>query len=224
MIPLRRTVRLTSIRPSGSANSSSFLPHPSSSSSSESWQGGFRRMTGETKMKDLLGGEGILWTGEMRTSCAFFLLQTSNLRSFYLLNKFCEFVWKIIELNLIKRFLNKRERNKNKSSLHVYIILRKIFDSTIFSKEKEDWKGEKKKISTHCFIDRSMPIARAAGKFKNSRLWSSGWRNGNRKAREIQVEEKKKKENDRSARNGSREGNFKIDLKIERILPAALGG
>lgn len=143
-----------------------------------------------TKMKDLLGGEGILWTGEMRTSCAFFLLQTSNLRSFYLLNKFCEFVWKIIELNLIKRFLNRRERNKNKSFLHVYIILRKIFDSTIFSKEKEDWKGEKKKISTHCFIDRSMPIARAAGKFKNSRQWSSGWRNGNRKAREIQVKEK----------------------------------
>ena len=35
---------------------------------------------------------------------------------------------------------------------------------------------------------------------------------------------RKKKENDRSARNGSREGNFEIDLKIERILPAALGG
>lgn len=190
-----------------------------------------------TKMKDLLGGEGILWTGEMRTSCTFFLLQTSNLRSFYLLNKFCEFVWKIIELNLIKRFLNRRERNKNKSSLHIYIILWKIFDSTIFSKEKEDWKEEKKKISTHCFIDRSMPIARAAGKFKNSRQWSSGWRNRNRKAREIRVKEKenlstnnshfvkrKEKKGKRFARNGSREGNFEIDLKIERILPAALGG
>lgn len=103
-------------------------------------------------MKDLLGREGILWTEEMRTSCAFFLLQTSNLRSFYLLNKFCEFVWKIIELNLIKRFLNRRKRNKNKSSLHVYIILRKIFDSTIFSKEKEDRKGEKKKRFRHTVL------------------------------------------------------------------------
>lgn len=38
------------------------------------------------------------------------------------------------------------------------------------------------------------------------------------------VKRKEKKKNDRSARNGSREGNFEIDLKIERILPAALGG
>lgn len=195
-------------------------------------------MAGETKMKDLLGGEGILWTGEMRTSCAFFLLQTSNLRSFYLLNKFCEFVWKIIELNLIKRFLNRRERNKNKSFLHVYIILRKIFDSTIFSKEKEDWKGEKKKFRhTVLSIGRCRLHARrenlkivdsdrAAEEMETGRQERFRWKKRKIFLREwLALREKKiKKKNDRSARNGSREGNFEIDLKIERILPAALGG
>lgn len=193
-----------------------------------------------TKMKDLLGGEGILWTGEMRTSCAFFLLQTSNLRSFYLLNKFCEFVWKIIELNLIKRFLNKRERNKNKSSLHVYIILRKIFDSTIFSKEKEDRKGKKrKKRFRHTVLSigrcrlharrenlKIVDSDRAAEEMETGRQERFRWKKRKIFLREWLAlrEKKRKKKNDRSARNGSREGNFEIDLKIERILPAALGG
>lgn len=197
-------------------------------------------MAGETKMKDLLGGEGILWTGEMRTSCAFFLLQTLSLRSFYLLNKFCEFVWKIIELNLIKRFLNKRERNKNKSSLHVYIILRKIFDSTIFSKEKEDRKGKKrKKRFRHTVLSigrcrlharrenlKIVDSDRAAEEMETGRQERFRWKKRKIFLREWLAlrEKKRKKKNDRSARNGSREGNFEIDLKIERILPAALGG
>lgn len=64
--PLWRTVRLTSIRPSGSANSSSFLPHPSALPPPPNRD---NLVFGENERS--LGGEGILWTEEMRTPLLF---------------------------------------------------------------------------------------------------------------------------------------------------------